>query len=198
MKKTTVSSMRDASRRIVQQTPVLAAALALVATNAAATDGRYREFVIGERAGGMGGAAIAVATDVDAVFYNPAGLVRSQSDSISLSANLYGIEHYKTKGALDWGADDTSDSFVTIPGAMGGVRRVSDTLVYGFGVFAPKQEKRHVIASDSSHTSFSHGDYNDQTLWIGPAVGCPSALDSSPSTATPASHRARSNPARTQ
>ena len=175
MKKTTVSSMRDASRRIVQQTPVLAAALALVATNAAATDGRYREFVIGERAGGMGGAAIAVATDVDAVFYNPAGLVRSQSDSISLSANLYGIEHYKTKGALDWGADDTSDSFVTIPGAMGGVRRVSDTLVYGFGVFAPKQEKRHVIASDSSHTSFSHGDYNDQTLWIGPAVGWTSA-----------------------
>jgi long-chain fatty acid transport protein len=145
-------------------------ALALVAATASATDGRYRDFVIGERAGGMGGAAIAVATDVDAIYYNPAGLAHSQGDSISLSANLYGREHHRTKGGLDWGEDDTSDTFVTIPGAMGGVKRLSEEWVAGFGVFAPKQEKRHIIAADSTRTSFNHGDYNDQTLWIGPAI----------------------------
>lgn len=148
--------------------PVLA--LALAAATASATDGRYRDFVIGERAGGMGGAAIAVATDVDAIFYNPAGLSHSQGDSISLSANLYGTEHYRTKKALDWGADDKSDTFVTIPGAMGGVSRLSDEWVAGFGVFAPKQEKRHLVAADAARRNFTHGDYNDQTLWIGPAA----------------------------
>ena len=145
-------------------------AWALVATSAHATDGRYRDFVIGERAGGMGGAALAVATDVDAIFYNPAGLAHSRGDSISLSANLYGLEHHRTKGALNWGADDRSDTFVTIPGAMGGVARLSDEWVGGFGVFAPKLEKRHLIAADGTRRNFSHGDYNDQTLWIGPAV----------------------------
>lgn len=148
----------------------LTAAVALCAAQTAtATDGRYRDFVIGERAGGMGGAAIAVASDVDAIFYNPAGLAHSQGDSISLSANLYGREHHRTKGGLDWGEDDKSDTFVTIPGAMGGVKRFSDELVGGFGVFAPKQEKRHMIAADSARSNFDHGDYNDQTLWIGPA-----------------------------
>ena len=68
--------------------PSAFAALALATTTASATDGRYRDFVIGERAGGMGGAAIAVANDVDAIYYNPAGLAHSQGDSISLSANL--------------------------------------------------------------------------------------------------------------
>ena len=149
----------------------LAAALAagMLSQSASATDGRYRDFVIGERAGGMGGAAIATATDVDAIYYNPAGLAHSQGDSISLSANLYGVQHYKAEGGLDWGADDKSDTFVTIPGAMGGVSRLSDEWVGGFGVFAPKQEKRHLITADDARRNFSHGDYNDQTLWIGPA-----------------------------
>jgi long-chain fatty acid transport protein len=151
---------------------ISAAAIALcaIAQTAAATDGRYRDFVIGERAGGMGGAAIAVATDVDAIYYNPAGLAHSQGDSISLSANLYGLEHHRTKGGLDWGADDKSDTFVTIPGAMGGVSRLSDEWVGGFGVFAPKQEKRHLIASDDARMNFSHYDYSDQSIWLGPAI----------------------------
>ena len=144
-------------------------ALALVAATASATDGRYREFVVGERAGGMGGAAIAEARDVDALFYNPAGLSRSQGNSLSLSANLYGVERYSTDHELDYGTDHCS-SFVSIPGAMGGVKRFSEDWVGGFGVFTPKQEKRHLISSSNGGTSLSHYDYNDQTLWIGPAV----------------------------
>ena len=149
----------------------LAAAVALCAAQTAtATDGRYREYVIGERAAGMGGAALASAVDVDAIFYNPAGLAKSQGDSISLSANLYGIERYESEGGLDWGEDAKSSAFVSVPAALGGVKRFSDEWVGGFGVFAPKQEKRHIIAADGARTSFNNGDYNDQTLWIGPAI----------------------------
>ena len=82
----------------------------------------------------MGGAALATAIDVDAIFYNQAGLAKSKGDSISLSANLYGLERYETKGGLDWGEDAESSSFVSIPAAMGGVKRFSDEWVGGFGV----------------------------------------------------------------
>ena len=149
----------------------LAGALAAAATTATATDGRYREYVVGERAGGMGGAALASAADVDAIFYNPAGLAKSKGDSISLSANLYGWESYKTEGGLDWGADAESSTFVSIPAAMGGVKRFSDEWVGGFGVFTPKMEKRHLISASPDRTGATHLDYNDQTLWIGPAAG---------------------------
>ena len=148
-----------------------AAVVALCAVQTAtATDGRYREYVIGERAGGMGGAAVAIATDVDSIFYNPAGLAKSRGDSISLSANLYGLERYTAEGGLDWGADAKSTTFVSVPAAMGGVKRISDEWVGGFGVFTPKMEKRHFISASPDRTGASHLDYNDQTLWVGPAA----------------------------
>ena len=142
---------------------VLPLALAAAAT-ASATDGRYREYVVGERAGGMGGAAIAVAGDVDAIFYNPAGLSRSKGDSISLSANLYGLQKFESSEDADG-----SSSFVSIPGAMGGVMKFSDEITAGFGVFTPKQEKHHVIAH-AEDIAYYNTDYTDQTVWFGPAV----------------------------
>ena len=149
----------------------LAAAVALCAAQTAtATDGRYREYVIGERAAGMGGAALASAVDVDAIFYNPAGLAKSQGDSISLSANLYGIERYESEGGLDWGEDAKSSAFVSVPAALGGVKRFSDEWVGGFGVFTPKMEKRHLVSASPDRTGSSHIDYDDQTVWIGPAA----------------------------
>ena len=156
-------------KTLVTRHSSLVTVLALAATSASATDGRYREFVVGERAGGMGGAAIAEARDVDALFYNPAGLSRSHGDSLSLSANLYGVERYSTDHELNYGNGHCS-SFVSIPGAMGGVKRLSDDWVGGFGIFTPKQEKRHLISSHNGGASLSHYDYNDQTLWIGPAI----------------------------
>ncbi len=158
-------------KRLTRPSSLVAAlAVCAAAQTASATDGRYREYIIGERAGGMGGAAIATATDVDAIFYNPAGLAKSKGDSLSLSANLYGWERYKTESGLDWGADANSSTFVTVPAAMGGVKRFSDELVGGFGVFTPKMEKRHLVSASPDRTGFNHLDYHDQTLWIGPAA----------------------------
>ena len=154
-----------------------AAICAAAALSASATDGRYREYVIGERVGGMGGAATAVARDVDAIYYNPAGMALSPGDSISLSANLYGGEHYSQKNGLGYGDDDDSTAFVSIPGAFGGVKRLSEEWAAGVGVFAPKQEKRHIVSSfdeAGNRATISarsyHFDYNDQTIMFGPAV----------------------------
>ena len=146
------------------------AALIAATQTTTATDGRYREYVVGERAGGMGGAAVATAADVDAIFYNPAGLSKSQGDSLSLSANLYGFERYTTEGSLAWGADARSSTFVSVPSALGGVTRFSDEWVGGFGVFTPKMEERHLVSASPERTGSTHLDYNDQTLWIGPAA----------------------------
>ena len=151
-------------------TNLVVAAILGAAFTATATDGRYREYILGERAGGMGGAAIAVARDVDAVFYNPAGLASAEHNVISLSANLYGVERYTEKNGLAWGDDDSSSAFVSIPGAMGGVRRLTDDLVGGFGVFSPKHEKRHIVAAFDNNSRHYYYDYDDQTLWLGPAL----------------------------
>ena len=148
---------------------IVALAAFAVAQTVIATDGRYREYVIGERAGAMGGAAVAVSRDVDAIYYNPAGLSKSQGDSISLSANLYGLEHYTQKQGLG-SEDDDSSSFVSVPGAMGGVMRISDEWAAGFGVFAPKKEKRHLVSAINGKTRFCNYDYDDQTLTFGPAA----------------------------
>ena len=148
-----------------------AAALALAATCAFASDGHYREYVVGDRAAGMGGAAIAIGTDVDSVFYNPAGLVRAEADSISLSANLYGLERYSTDNDKEIGIKDKSSSFVSIPGAFGGTSRISDDMVAGFGVFTTKNEKRHLITRSRDNRMFTNYNTTDETVWLGPALG---------------------------
>lgn len=142
----------------------------LAASAALATDSRYREFVIGERAAGMGGAAIAIARDVDAVYANPAGLASSQGNSISLSASLYGWENNKIRNGLGYGADASGSSFVSIPSAVGGVARLGDEWVVGFGIFTPNQNEDHIVEAVANRTRFYHYSFSDKTMWIGPAI----------------------------
>ena len=149
---------------------LLSAAAFFAARPAAATDSRYREFVVGERSAGMGGATLAIARDVDAIYANPAGLAASQHDSISLSANLYGLESYSVRNGLAHGDDASSSSFVTVPSAMGGVLRLSPDWVAGFGIFTPKQEQSHIVASREGNSRFYNLSASDQTMRIGPAI----------------------------
>lgn len=157
--------------RIVRISAAAALAAGLFATAAQAADGRYRDFVIGDRASGMGGAGIAIARSVDAVYYNPAGLTESKHDSLSLSANLYGFESFRQRNALYPGEDASSSSFVTIPTAVGGVRRFSDNWVGGFGVFTPEDDRMDLIVSKANGNHLYTVNGTDQTLWFGPAVG---------------------------
>ena len=157
--------------RIVRVAAGAVLAAGFLATAAHAADGRYRDYVIGDRASGMGGAGIAIARSVDAIFYNPAGLTESKHDSLSLSANLYGFESFRQRNALYPGEDASSSSFVTIPTAVGGVRRFSDELVGGFGVFTPEDDRIDLIASKANGKHLYTVSGTDQTLWFGPALG---------------------------
>ncbi len=161
----------DMSNRFVRISAAAALAAGLFAAAAQAADGRYRDYVIGDRASGMGGAAIAIAQSVDAVYYNPAGLSDTKRDSLSLSANLYGFEKMRQRNAMAPGEDASSSSFVAIPTAVGGVARFSDEWVGGFGVFTPENDKASLIASKANGEHLYTLNGSDQTLKFGPAIG---------------------------
>lgn len=161
--------MKSSAVRIAVHALVTTAVL-LAATAASATESRYREFVVGERAAGMGGAAIAIGHDVDAVFANPAGLASADHNSFSLSANLYGIESTSVKNGLAPGDDTSSSKFVSVPSAMGGVARLSPEWVAGFGVFTPKKEEGHILRSRDNNSRSYLLSASDQTMWLGPAI----------------------------
>lgn len=61
-----------------------------------ADDQNYQNYVVGERAAGMGGATTAFSDAPEGTFYNPGGLVFIKDNRISLSAN---IARY-TKGSI--------------------------------------------------------------------------------------------------
>ena len=142
----------------------------LLPAAARASEARYREFVVGERASGMGGAALAIGRDVDAIYANPAGLAFSSQDAISLSANLYGLETSRLRNGLAPGDDASSSTFVSVPSAMGGVFRLSPDWVGGFGIFTPKYEEGRVILSRGNSARFYNLAADDKTMWIGPAI----------------------------
>lgn len=52
-------------------------------------DFHYNSVIIGERASGMGGAYVAVSDDTAGLYYNPAGIILAQSNSVSASVNTW-------------------------------------------------------------------------------------------------------------
>jgi len=70
---------------------VAVCAAALAAAGVLADDMNYQNYIVGDRAPGMGGAVAASADSVDAAYYNPSGLARSPGNQLSVSANLYGF-----------------------------------------------------------------------------------------------------------
>ncbi|MBI3794549.1 MAG: hypothetical protein HY280_07450 [Nitrospinae bacterium] len=67
---------------------------------ASADEYHYNSTIIGERAGGMGGAYVAVSDDTAGVYYNPAGIVLASGNSVSASENTYLTQNKVYKGVL--------------------------------------------------------------------------------------------------
>lgn len=114
----------------------LTAAMAFGAGAARADDAHYQNFVLGERAAGMGGAFTAIADDPSGTYYNPAGLVDAKSGILSGNLNVYGFQQQALSNALHVPASNLFDNLKnsagaafqqlnTVPG-MGGT-------VYGLG-----------------------------------------------------------------
>lgn len=65
------------------------ALLAMLCGAAGADEFHYNNFLIGDRAAGMGGAYTALSDDPSGLFYNPAGIVYSTGRNLSASVNAY-------------------------------------------------------------------------------------------------------------
>ena len=145
------------------------AAAGMMAAAAWAGDCRYQTFITGERIGGMGGAGVALGRGVDACRYNPAGLSESERSSVSLTANMYGIQKRKTTRGLLGEDDLKSDSFVTIPSLVGGVRRLTEDWVAGFSIVQPEKETLGELTKKRSGRVYSY-QTDGQSVWAGPSL----------------------------
>jgi hypothetical protein len=63
------------------------------------------------RAAGMGGAANASCSGVDAIYYNPAGLGAPGTNLIAVSGSLYGWQMYRADDATGPGEDANTNRF---------------------------------------------------------------------------------------
>lgn len=155
---------------------------------ASADDTNYQNYVVGQRAMGMGGAFTALADDGAGAYYNPAGLAMASSTSLSASLSVYGVERRLLRRAVSPPVDvqaerpDLSSSNVpTIPTTVGfaykfGSKLGDDIKRFGVGysVFVP----HHSSFDFSGETRIGPDppdDYEveilqrDKTVWQGPS-----------------------------
>src|SRR5947208_7304861 len=111
--------------------PTLARTIAFVvlacASGARADDANYRPYVVGGRAGGMGGAFTALADDGSGPYYNPGGLAFVRRSQVSLSASVYGIVGGSNADALGDGHDFNYRGLNIFPVSTSAVWKLSDT-----------------------------------------------------------------------
>lgn len=124
---------------------IIGVLLSLGATTALADQYHYNNFLMGDRAIGLGGAYTAIADDASGVVYNPAGIAFALSNDISGSANAYyrkWIRYRKTIGDQDF----TENVEGTVPSFFGGINkldRIIPGLVAGFGIYSTDNEVRN-------------------------------------------------------
>jgi long-chain fatty acid transport protein len=143
----------------------------IAAGSASASDGNYQNYIVGERAAGMGGAVTASASSVDACYYNPAGLALTPASTISLSASLYGFSRFQVDDGWYPGENLDIDSFVTIPSTFGSIWKVNDDLALSISAFIPDRSSNNDLEAFVGDSHFFKYNLDDQTLWIGPSAG---------------------------
>lgn len=136
-----------------------------------AGDANYQNFIVGDRAVGMGGAVAATADSMDACFYNPAGLGAEPRSSISINGTVYGIQNIETKDAAFPGEDIDVSTFVTIPTGLSAIKKLQDGTTAAFSVFVPSQSSAReilIFPDDQHYYNFSQ---DEQTLQTGLSLG---------------------------
>lgn len=144
---------------------------AVLCVPALANEANYQQYVVGERAAGMGGAAVAFGLAADAAYYNPAGLGWVDRNSLSLSANLYGFQRYQSDDSIFLDEDFKTSSFVTIPSAMSSVFRLDDRTTLALSAFVPSRYSFSDLIAFPKVNHYYNLSREDQSLWIGPALG---------------------------
>ena len=89
-------------------------------------DSNFRPYLIGGRAGGMGGAFTALSDDGSGGYYNPGGLAFTTAPSISLSVNVYGLVGGRIQDALGDGHDFNYQDLNVFPVATAGISKLKE------------------------------------------------------------------------
>lgn len=110
------------SQRPVMVSAWLVVIVVALAGFAAADEFHYNNFLIGDRAAGMGGAYTAISDDASGLFYNPAGIVYAAGRNLSASVNAY----YNLEKKYD-----------NVIGGNGWERKATSVLPNFFGVIQP-------------------------------------------------------------
>ena len=153
----------------------------LVARLAAADDTHYQDYIVGDQAVGLGGAYTAIAADPSGMWYNPAGIVDVRDTSLSLSANLYGIQDSTTGSHESILPEDPISKLVVVPSSAGFVQALgrSDTdgrrpYAIGMSIVVPSYHKfstaEEGVGQDQLLGVYRHGyhrAFEDETLWVG-------------------------------
>jgi Outer membrane protein transport protein (OMPP1/FadL/TodX) len=146
---------------------------------ARADNGNYQNYLVGDRAAGMGGAVAASTNDLDACYYNPAGLANVTGSRIALSVSLYGIYRIRVEDGLGPDQSYKSRAFESIPSTFGSILKVTDSLALAFSVFTPDEidyNTQQSFEMQPYQPGIVRSDYyantiDDSTTWIGPSLG---------------------------
>jgi long-chain fatty acid transport protein len=121
----------------------LAGALALFPRGPARADeSRFRPYLVGGRASGMGGAFTALADDGSGPWYNPAGVAFVRRSQLSIAGSVYGLVSGSFHDALGDGHDFRYRGLNTFPSVTAGVWKLGapgaeEGGVLSLGVFVP-------------------------------------------------------------
>ncbi len=117
----------------------------------AAASIHYDTLPIGERGFLQGGAFIARSDDASASWYNPAGLVMHEVDSVSASGSIFALASSERSDG------NTFNDFITIPSFVGSIGHIYPNLVWSFSIVSPANATSEV-------NSYSTGNYTSDGL----------------------------------
>ncbi|MBI4403258.1 MAG: hypothetical protein HY537_03815 [Deltaproteobacteria bacterium] len=147
----------------------------LLAQTAFADENHYKSVLVGERATGMGGAYVAVSNDPSGIYYNPAGLVFSRENYLSLTANAYNTATLTFKDIVP-GQDYTIRSKGIVPSFFGasyafGKRRLAFAVVAPNADFLDQDDELNELSTqaDRPRSLVRKISRQDTTFLAGPA-----------------------------
>lgn len=120
--------------------------LLLISFGLKAQDTNHWGNQFGTRAALLGGAVLSDTTDNAGVFYNPGNLAFLDTTSLSLNANLYGLENIKIENALGEKADFKGLQFNTVPLLISGALKLKNGFRLNYGLLTPVSFKFNGVA----------------------------------------------------
>jgi len=142
-------------------------ALTLLSSISIADEYHYVNVFNGSKAAGLGGAYTAIADDLSAMLYNPAGLSLSTVKSTA-SVNVFSKEETEFSNVFSDGSDFTRDSFVIIPGFFAFRKKEGD---WDFGIsFAisdlSKERTSTDVITNIAQSEFAPNQINNEFIYI--------------------------------